>query len=534
MLIKNLFKFWTFQVFSPGTLVGGDASPDCLILADRDSPGTIRYFHGTPAPSPLENHKNRPLDRQEITTLARWGKALETFFESPQDMEWAMGATRRLFILQSRPLNFGPPSPAATLPATTKTILNPILIRGGETACPGRGSGPVFHAIPPFDCHDFPKGAVLVSRIAAPGLVVALERASAIVTDLGSSSGHLATVAREFNTPTLGNTGNASSELIQGDMVTVDADNRIVYQGDEDTGNRVSGPLLGPAVTDGFESTPFMETLGYIMAFISPLSLTDPASPRFTPEGCRSMHDIIRFAHETAIQEMFTLGARKGSRRKGARRLVSGLPILFYLLDVGGGIKETVAGPKEVTLADITSLPLEALFNGLNHPDIRWSHVTHFDWESHDRIVMAGGIISPDAPRFGSYAVFSSDYLNLNLRFGYHFVILDTLCTSIATDNYILFRFSGGGGETHGRAMRAGFIGGVLKHLGFAIHTNADLVDASFQMGELSEIIKRLEMLGRLLGATRLMDLYLNAHADVDDLVDDFMNGRYDFSSSKD
>ncbi len=502
------------------TLMGGEVSPDCLILVKRDSSGSISEFHA--------NLEKRLIDRQAITTLAGWAGVLENCFGSPQDMEWAMDKARRLFILQSRPLNLAPHTPTAAPPATAGTIRNPVLIRGGDTAAPGRGSGPVFQAIQPFDFHDLPKGAVLVSRSASPYLVVALERANAIVTDLGSSSGHLATVAREFNTPTLVNTGNATSALTQGDRVSVDADNRVVYQGEV-----ASGPSPEPTGLDDFEKPPFIETLGNIMEFISPLSLVDPASPMFTPEGCRSMHDIIRFAHETAIQEMFALGARKGGRRKGARRLVSGLPMLFYLLDMGGGIKETVTDPKEVTLADITSLPLESLLNGLNHPGIRWSHITHFDWESHDRIVMAGGIINADAPQFGSYAVFSSDYLNLNLRFGYHFVILDTLCTSIPTDNHILFRFSGGGGDALARTTRAGFIGGILKRLDFAVHAKADLVDARFQMGELPELTKRLELIGRLLGTTRLMDLYLNGHADVEDLVDDFMNGRYDFSSTQ-
>ena len=37
--------------------------------------------------------------------------------------------------------------------------------------------------------------------------------------------------------------------------------------------------------------------------------------------------------------------------------------------------------------------------------------------------------------------------MNVNLRFGYHFVILDSMCTGTAEENYILFRFSGGGGN---------------------------------------------------------------------------------------
>ena len=38
-------------------------------------------------------------------------------------------------------------------------------------------------------------------------------------------------------------------------------------------------------------------------------------------------------------------------------------------------------------------------------------------------------------------------------------------------------------------------------------------------------------MVGRLLGATRLMDMYLKEAGQVDGFVDDFMNGRYHFAT---
>ena len=41
----------------------------------------------------------------------------------------------------------------------------------------------------------------------------------------------------------------------------------------------------------------------------------------------------------------------------------------------------------------------------------------------------------------------------------------------------------------------------------------------------------KLDMVGRLLGATRLMDMYLKEDTDVSALVDDFMNGRYHFAT---
>jgi len=183
---------------------------------------------------------------------------------------------------------------------------------------------------------------------------------------------------------------------------------------------------------------------------------------------------------------------------------------------------------------DIASIPMKAILKGLSNKGICWTETTHFDWEEYDRIVMAGGIISADSPQFGSYAVLSKEYVNVNFRFGYHFVIIDTICSSSKEDNYILFRFSGGGGTSDGRTLRAEFIKEILTRLGFMVEIKSDLIDAEFKHGSLKAMEKTLDMVGRLLGATKLMDMYLKENMEVDILIDDFMNGRYDFRSAVD
>jgi len=206
--------------------------------------------------------------------------------------------------------------------------------------------------------------------------------------------------------------------------------------------------------------------------------------------------------------------------------------MLFYILDVGSGIKKSKN--KILKSEDITSVPMKAVLKGLLHPGICWSETSHFDWEEYDRIVMAGGIISADNSMFGSYAVLSKEYLNVNFRFGYHFVILDTICSPLKEDNYILFRFSGGGGTPEGRTIRADFIKRILIKLGFMVQIKSDLIDAEFKHGSLKKMEKTLDMTGRLLGTTKLMDMYLKKEVDIELLIDDFMNGRYDFRSAID
>lgn len=144
---------------------------------------------------------------------------------------------------------------------------------------------------------------------------------------------------------------------------------------------------------------------------------------------------------------------------------------------------------------------------------------------------MAGGIISADSPQFGSYAVVSRTYMNLNLRFGYHFVILDFICTDLREENYILFRFSGGGGNSGGRWRRAAFIAGVLEKIGFVTQVTSDLIDGRVMGVDETLIQEILDLTGRLLGATKLMDMYLKEEADVEEYITAFMGGQYDFRS---
>ena len=54
-----------------------------------------------------------------------------------------------------------------------------------------------------------------------------------------------------------------------------------------------------------------------------------------------------------------------------------------------------------------------------------------------------------------------------------------------------------------------------------------DLVEARLPEADQAVIEERLDMVGRLLGATRLMDMYLKSPEMVDRFVQDFMDGRY-------
>ena len=521
-------------------LVSGEVSPDIITVSKGKKPEVldkkisiknklmISSPDGTTEVRPIAGDQKRlpSLTDTAALVLAKWGLKLESYFKESQDIEWCMDEKGRFFVLQSRPLRTGEDNPPQRPECNFENFENAKIITGGDIASAGIGAGRVFKIDPASSIENLPQGAVLIAENASPRYVKVMNKLNAVVTDTGSTAGHFASVAREFGIPTLVNTGVATKKLDQGREITVHADGKAVYEG-------ILQPMLESpcARKDLISGSPFMRRMKSVMSFISLLELVDPEADNFTPEGCRSLHDIIRFCHEKAVQEMFHIGDRRIRKIGGAKKLDSEIPMLFYVLDVGGGLSDNVRNNKSVALEDIRSIPMNALLTGLSHPGIRWGDFTHFDWAEHDKIVMSGGIISPEAAMFASHAVLSPDYMNLNLRFGYHFVIVDTLCSKRSEDNYVLFRFSGGGADFDKRMLRADFLNHILLRMGFEVTRKSDLIDAEL-MGKPDETIEsKLDLVGRLLGATRLMDMYRRDESMVEGYVEEFMNGRYHFAT---
>lgn len=72
------------------------------------------------------------------------------------------------------------------------------------------------------------KSDILVAKLTTPDFTPAMEKAAAIVTDLGGLTSHAAIVARELKTPCIVGTKIATKVLKEGDLVEVNANNGIV------------------------------------------------------------------------------------------------------------------------------------------------------------------------------------------------------------------------------------------------------------------------------------------------------------------
>ena len=71
-----------------------------------------------------------------------------------------------------------------------------------------------------------------------------------------------------------------------------------------------------------FETTYEFRLLRRLLKRIAPLSLTDPEGSNFTPRGCRSFHDVLRFVHEKSIQALVQVAEDTGALlARGGKRL---------------------------------------------------------------------------------------------------------------------------------------------------------------------------------------------------------------------
>lgn len=472
------------------------------------------------------------LSTQEAQEVARAALRLEERYGGPQDVEWAIDPAGKLFILQTRPqrIEVWQPAEGGEEGVLDLSAYRP-LVEQAEVASRGIAAG-FAHLAAEGGLEDIPQGAVLVVENTSPAYVAALGRVAAIVADRGGSTGHLAIIAREFGVPALVGARHATSSIPEGAEVTVDAVQGRVFEG------RVE-PLLAlmrrPAAHRMPKDSQVYKTLEAVMEHIAPLNLTNPHDRQFRSSNAATIHDIARFAHESAINAMFELNDTWSHQSGLVKRLKVRVPLDLCLIDLGGGLAPEVTG-MWVRPEQVTSVPMRALLAGMTAPGVRWAGHINIDLKGLFS-VFANTLYDPakaERPLGGrSYAIVSANYVNFSSRLGYHFTVIDAYCSEVRNDNYVTFRFKGGAADLERRTRRAAFIARVLRELGFWVSQKLDLVNARVKKLERAEIEEKLDMVGRLLGCARQLDVTMVSDATVDHYVGEFMRGNYSFAAAE-
>lgn len=445
------------------------------------------------------------LGEEKIRELFQIAMQIETYYQTPQDIEWALDRQGRIFILQCRPLKqiqAGERSGSDDLLEGTAP-----LVRSGVTASPGAGAGEVYHAFKRADILHFPAGAVLVVEQALPAWASLINRASAVVSEQGSFAGHLANVAREFNVPALFAVTDAMKLLKQGDQVTVDADRMAVYPGRMEA-------LLRSKIRERplMEGSPVYEILKSVSEHIVPLHLLNPDSRDFIPEKCRTYHDLTRFIHEKSVNDMFWFGKENDFKERSSKQLHYHVPMKWWILNLDDGFSQEIQG-KYVKINHIVSIPMLAFWKG--YTAIPWDGPPPLDgkgfaavmFQSTAKPALEAGMPSKYADR--NYFMLSKNYCSLNSRLGYHFSTMEALVSDRSSENYVSFQFKGGAADVERKIKRVHFIGELLERYGFRVEVKQDHLRARLEGQSREYMEKRLQMLGYLTLHTRQLDMIM-------------------------
>jgi pyruvate,water dikinase len=460
------------------------------------------------------------LEPTDLRMLAEYGCRIEEYFRAPQDIEWVLDQTGAIWILQARPLVV---AERARLKTRSR---GEVLISGGATVYPGQVSGPAYLAEDRQALLKTPEGAIVIIRRASPEIVEVFPRVAGLVAERGNLAGHAATLLREFKVPSVLQMAAAFDRIKTGEVISLDASQAVIYKG--------SLWPAPPALITLAER--YREKSGdAINRRLLTLHLLDAGALSFRPGGCKSTHDVLRYCHERAVEVMFALQDRELEHHPHrSKKLLASVPVNLLVLDLGGGLETSVAEADEVAPAQITSRPFRALWKGITHPAVSWKRQMPASLGDLASII-TGSMASQNsvvrALGERSYLLVADEYMNLNSRLAYHFSLVDACLSDNPSNNYISFRFTGGGSTRERRSLRACFLEACLSHYDFIVDRRGDLVNAWCKRAPADETELNLDILGRLMACSSQLDMYMSSHDAMKWYTEQFLAGNYSFGA---
>ena len=222
-------------------VVSGSVSPDKYVFDQRTEKVTDTLIsnkkieiiadgeHGTKLVDVAPARQDaQVLSDAEVAKLGMYGKIAENHYGIPQDVEWGI-VKGTIYILQSRPITtIGAKKENKSmsgLKSEAKIILK------GQGAAPGIASGKVVVIRDVKDTGSVREGDILVTKMTNPDMVPAMRKVAAIITDEGGLTCHAAIVSRELGTPAIVGTKTATKVLTNGQLITVDGEKGLIYEG---------------------------------------------------------------------------------------------------------------------------------------------------------------------------------------------------------------------------------------------------------------------------------------------------------------
>jgi pyruvate, water dikinase len=204
----------------------GEVVPDRIVLSRQ---GFVRSneagrkhhreacVHGSgtlPEAVPDDLVRTPCLKAGQATALGRLMRKAENALGMPVEIEWALGESG-FKLLQARPLRLSQPHVPDEI-----WLKHPGL--NGHPAGIGWGSGRAVVVNCECELARVAPGDILITRVAGPALSHILPRVAGVVAELGGSTSHLASLARERGIPAVLGVLDATQRIPDGAQVAVD------------------------------------------------------------------------------------------------------------------------------------------------------------------------------------------------------------------------------------------------------------------------------------------------------------------------
>ena len=501
-------------------MVKGEEQADTFLVSKSPSPEITQLI---PADGATDSGNAVDyISNDKIIEIAEIADRAVDQFGHELDIEWTVDKKGNVQFLQARPLNITLPDDLGIVKSSKRKDTLPI-IEGGITIFPGRAEGPLKFLGPEDDMSTVSEGAIVLVEQPRPELASILPKIAALLVMEGNPVGHLATLVREFSVPCIFRLGQNSKILFGKNIISVNATKRTVHAG-------IRWPGIRERVLARIAAgNRHQKKSGPLYDLVLGLNLLDPDASSFKAKSCQSVHDTLRFMHEMSVRSMFGFGDKQNRGwHKKSRKLITGLPIKFQLIDLDQSVPENF---KKAAPENVGSVPFKALWRGISDKKLVWPE----RWEKEMRGMpsdfkesILGGNRGPRRASDKNYAIVAKDYMNLNARFAYHYAMVDAMVGPGTENNHVHFRFRGGGAGDENRKRRARFLERVLRESGFGVDRRGDLVTAWFRRYPKKDSENALEFLGRLIVCARQLDAALKNDDAIKLYADYFLKEQFE------
>ncbi|OHB67980.1 MAG: hypothetical protein A2V70_09840 [Planctomycetes bacterium RBG_13_63_9] len=347
---------------------------------------------------------------------------------------------------------------------------HPVLYRGtGQVVCRGAAAGTVYNLRTDPDPAEFPTGGVWVDSDLRQVVELSrvIEKVTAILADAGAPPSYACRLARSHGIPTIVEMADVTSRLATGDLITVDAEENVVYRGPFP---ELVQYYKEHSASDGEDEVEY-RLLRKVRRRVFPLSLLEVRDRFPDVSDIKTVHDLVYLAHELAGEHLANLAKDSSILVKNP----SHADKTPFLLSLGAGANTSIQADR--------SLPVLSDFV---------TGYWEFGQENDLNLAKKAGrriVVLPDK---------ETAVMVMPLARG--FDIVDAMMSGNQSNNYIYCRFDSGFWNLDQKFARRSAVINILTHLNFAAaETSRAVTGWEARLNE-SATGKKLRMLGRVCG----------------------------------